>query len=85
MKTLTIRGIDPALADAIRSLAAKNEESINQTALNILRKATGVGTKPIFNKHHDLDTLAGTWSEEDERDFNRAVEAFDKIDQELWG
>lgn len=34
--------------------------------------------------YHDLDKLAGTWSEKDKRTFEKNVKAFDKIDQELW-
>ena len=31
-------------------------------------------------RHHDLDALAGTWSEEDEAEFVQAVEAFNQMD-----
>jgi len=34
--------------------------------------------------YHDLDYLAGTWTEEDDREFLQAAEDFDKIDEELW-
>ena len=84
MKTLTIRGIDSVLSSAIKSLAVENQESINQTALKILKDAAGVSFKPVFRTFTDLDELAGTWSEDDERQFNQAVEYFNKIDQELW-
>ncbi len=84
MKTLTIRGIDPVLSNAIKSLAMENQESINQTALKILKDAAGVSSKPVFRSFTDLDTLAGTWSEDDEEQFNQVVEYFNKIDQELW-
>ena len=84
MKTLTIRGIDPALSNAIKSLAVENQESINQTALKILKDATGVSFKPVFRTFTDLDDLAGTWSEDDEQQFNQVVAHFNKIDQELW-
>jgi len=84
MKTLTIRGIDPVLSNAIKSLALKNKESINQAALKILKDAAGVSFKPVFRTYNDLDPLAGTWSEEDERQFKQAVEYFNEIDQDLW-
>ncbi len=84
MKTLTIRGIDPVLSNAIKSLAVENQESINQTALKILKDAAGVSFKPVFRTFTDLDALAGTWSEDDEQQFNQVVAHFNKIDQELW-
>ncbi len=34
--------------------------------------------------YHDLDYLAGTWTEEDDREFLQATEDFNKIDEELW-
>ena len=84
MKTLTIRGIDPVLSNAIKSLAMENQESINQMTLKILKDATGVSYKPVFRTFTDLDALAGTWSEDDEQQFNQAIECFNKIDPELW-
>lgn len=84
MKTITIRGIEPELSNAIKSLAMENKESINQTALKILKDATGISIKPVFRVYNDLDPFAGTWSEDDERQFNQGVESFNKIDQELW-
>lgn len=84
MKTLTIRGIDPELAEAIRSLAAKNKESINQTALKLLKEGTGLSYKPVFRTYDDLDDLAGGWTAEDVKAFEAVAEDFDKIDKELW-
>ena len=34
--------------------------------------------------HHDLDFLAGTWSEEDAAEFDNSTEAFRRVDEELW-
>ena len=36
---------------------------------------------PIY---HDLDSLAGTWSEGDAADFDKATEIFRQVDEELW-
>jgi hypothetical protein len=33
---------------------------------------------------HDLDYLAGTWTEEEGREFLEVTENFNKIDEELW-
>lgn len=35
-------------------------------------------------QYHDLDYLAGTWSEDDVNVFNEATEHFRGIDEELW-
>jgi len=34
--------------------------------------------------HHDLDPLAGTWSEIEAEVFANVTAAFDKVDEELW-
>ena len=34
--------------------------------------------------YHDLDFLAGTWSEEDAAEFDNATEGFRRVDEELW-
>jgi hypothetical protein len=34
--------------------------------------------------HHDLDHLAGTWSDSDLASFNRAVRPFEAIDPDIW-
>jgi hypothetical protein len=35
-------------------------------------------------KFHDLDYLAGTWSEEDARNFQNNTATFETIDETLW-
>ena len=34
--------------------------------------------------HHELDALAGTWSEDEARTFEAHLEAFEQIDEDLW-
>jgi hypothetical protein len=33
---------------------------------------------------HDLDYLAGTWSEEEAKDFEKNTAAFEAVDEKLW-
>jgi hypothetical protein len=33
---------------------------------------------------HDLDFLAGTWSEADAAEFDKATASLRKVDEELW-
>jgi hypothetical protein len=37
-----------------------------------------------INSYNDLDSLAGTWSEEDADEFDKTTEDFRKVDAELW-
>ena len=36
---------------------------------------------PIYN---DLDYLAGSWSREDEEEFNKSTALFNKVDEDIW-
>ncbi len=84
MKTITIRGIDPALDRVIKSRAKQNSLSVNQWILQTLKKVTGFGKEPVFKKHHDLDVLAGGWSREDAKAFQKNTQIFERIDEDVW-
>ena len=84
MKSITIRGIDDRLQTELEKMAAKEDRSINKTILSLLKKALGIEDKIKFPTYNDLDHLAGTWSEKDEKEFNLATEQFNKIDQDIW-
>lgn len=84
MTTMTVRGIDDSLAQTLKELAHSQGVSLNTLALRLIREATGVNKRKRTALHHDLDCLAGTWSEEDEAIFKQAVEPFDMIDAEIW-
>lgn len=84
MKSITIRGIDDRLQTELEKIAAKEEKSINKMILSLLKKALGIENKVKFLTYNDLDHLAGTWSEQDEREFNLATEQFNKIDEDIW-
>jgi len=84
MKTLTIRGIEPELADKINEWAKKSGKSINQASLRLLKSALGLGDKKNFPVFHDLDPLAGTWSHEDETLFFKSIQIMSQVDPEMW-
>jgi len=84
MKTLTLRGIDEELAGGLERLARQGRESMNGVILHLLRDKLGL-SKPKFREiHHDLDDLAGTWTDEEAREFDAVVSEFSRIDEELW-
>ena len=84
MKTLTIRGIDEKLEIAIRKESQKEQKSMNQTVLKLLRKSVGLSDNELFPQFDDLDALAGSWSQKDETEFKRNTRQFEHIDEELW-
>jgi DNA polymerase III delta prime subunit len=81
---MTLRGIDEPLAQALKELARNQGVSLNTLALRLIREATGVDKRKRTLVYHDLDTLAGTWSEEDEVEFQVATRSLDTIDEEMW-
>ena len=83
MKTMTIRSIPDEVADFIAKRAANEGRSLNATTVSILAEAAGI-TAPL-KKKRDLSWLAGTWTDEETREFEEAVAETRKIDYEEWG
>jgi len=81
MKQLSIRNVSPQLATALEQERRARRTSLNETVLDLLRRALGVGDAPYDN---GLEALAGTWSETDHAEFRSATADFDEIDEELW-
>jgi len=84
MKTLTIRGIDTELDLKIKERANLKGESINKIVLQLLKSAFGLEKSKVFPTYHDLDDLAGTWTQNDEDEFNKNIQQLNEIDKELW-
>ena len=82
MKQLTIRYVTEDLARALGEERARRGQSINQTVLDLLRKALGL--TPDRRYDNGLGVLAGTWSEEEHHEFERNTSQFEQIDEELW-
>lgn len=81
---MTLRGIDESLAQTLKELARNQGVSLNSLALRLIREAAGIDKRKRTLVHHDLDTLAGTWLEEDESEFLNATRALKAIDEEIW-
>ena len=84
MKSITIRRIDPGLDRVIKSRAKQKNVSVNQWVLDALKKVTGLGKEPVFQKHTDLDALAGGWSKEEAKAFQKNTRIFERIDEDVW-
>ena len=87
MKQLTIRGLSPDLEGRIRLLARQEGISLNQAVLRLLNRGAGLasaGDGPSNVVGDSLDYLFGTWSAEEERQFNDSIEIFNVVDESLW-
>ena len=84
MKAITIRGIDEEIDNGLRKKAEESGDSINTTILKLLRNALQLGKSKPYPEYHDLDSLAGTWSEKERAEFDKVQEGFSQIDRDLW-
>ncbi len=79
-KQYTIRNIPRLLDRHLRQRTRQIGHSLNRVVLDALQR--GAGFIPPMPVHHDLDRLAGTWVED--RKFDAAIAAQDRIDPALW-
>ena len=84
MASMSIRGLDDQALIRLKNQAAQEGSSLNSLALRLLQ-GTGAAMQPsALKKFDDLDTLAGTWSDEEALAFERSTAAFAEVDAALW-
>jgi hypothetical protein len=76
----TIRKIPARVDEALRQRARREKKSLNAVAVEALASAAGVSEE--ITERHDLDSLVGTWVEDEE--FEEAIRAQDQIDSDSW-
>lgn len=69
-----------AVAEALDAERRRRRGSLKQTVIELLSQGLGVGT----TRSNGLGRFAGTWSEEELREFQKAVRGLDPIDDERW-
>jgi hypothetical protein len=84
LKTITLRGIPSDLAKAIEKRARARGQSLAKTVIELCAEGAGLRKRARAALHHDLDALAGTWTEEEAAEFEAALKEQRKIDPELW-
>ena len=85
MKAVTIRGVEPEVANKLKLTAAKQGKSINQLALEIVKEGLGLKKGKKFSREYDdLDHLFGSWSDEEFRKIHGKIDQERQIDPELW-
>ncbi len=80
MKAITLRNIPPDLAAALDREKRRRGQSLNRTAIDLLRQGLGVGT----TRSNGLARLSGGLSRERVRELEEALAPFDEIDPEMW-
>jgi hypothetical protein len=77
---LTVRNVPPQLAAALDAERRRRGTSLNQTVLDLLSQSLAVKCQ----RSNGLRRFAGTWSEEEFREFEENTRVFEEIDRELW-
>ena len=81
MNTMTIRNVSPEVAAALDEEKRRRGLSLNRTVLALIEESLGTNGNTRSNGLH---RLAGTWNEEEFRQFEDAVAPFSEVDTELW-
>ena len=85
MKAVTIRGVEPEVAEKLKSIAAAQGKSVNQLTLEIIRESLGLKKEKKYSRiYTDLDDVFGRWSEDEFKEINTKIHRERQIDRELW-
>ncbi len=76
----TIRGIPPAVDQAVRERAQAERKSLNEVAVEALADGLGLGDADVVRR--DLSDVAGTWKKD--AAVEAALVAQHRIDKDLW-
>ena len=81
MRHLTIRNVPADLARRLEEEKRAGGRSLNQTVVDLLSQAVGLGRG---RRSNGLGQLGGTWSSEEHEAFEHAVSETEQLDEELW-
>ena len=85
MKTITVRGLDPLLAEKLKQFAKQEGKSVNQFIIDTIKQRVGIKKEKRFTiEYHDMDHLFGKWSEKEYKQIQGKIDSERKIDKELW-
>ncbi len=78
-----LRGIPLGVMNKLKQEAKKQQISINTALLNLIQESVGHSFQIKRHSHHELDSLAGTWTTDDANAFVEANKFFEEIDKDL--
>jgi hypothetical protein len=84
-ESIIINDLDEATANWINEEAKKRGINKEAIALHLIRKGIECEHGHVaLQTYDDLDSLGGTWSEEQAEEFMEAISYFDQVDEKLW-
>lgn len=84
MNSLSLRGVEDEVKNRLKLKAKIAGISVNSLILDYIHRGIGYDPARSLKHHHELDHLAGTWSERDKQEFEDAIGYMNKIDEEMW-
>jgi len=85
LRSITIEGIDDVTASWLVEEAGRRGVSVEVVAGLLLRRGLEwERRRAALPTYHDLDALAGTWSEDEAVAFLQTVADFEQVDASLW-
>lgn len=84
-RSITIEDVDDATASWLAAEAKRRGVSVESVAGQLLQRGLAwERRRAALPTYHELDTLAGTWSEDEGAAFLQAVASFEHVDPALW-
>ncbi len=85
MKAVTIRGVEPEVAEKLKIVAKKQGKSVNHLILDFIKISLGFKKEKKFSrKYDDLDDLFGRWNHDEFEKITNSIIRQRQIDPELW-
>jgi len=85
VKTMTVRGIDPSLAERLKEAAKREGKSVNRYVVDSMKILLGEEKEKRFSvQYDDMDDLFGRWSQEEFERIQGKIDSERKIDGDLW-
>jgi len=83
--SISIEDIDEVTAQWIYQEAEQRGMSVEMFVLQLIQKGISLERQEAQPQaYHDLDSLAGTWTEEQAAEFLKTIIDFEQIDEKLW-
>lgn len=85
MKSITIRNIEPIVAEKLKQEAKNQGKSLNSYVVDMIKQNLGFQKRKKYsNTYQDLDHLFGKWTDDEYSRIQDRIDAGRKIDRELW-
>jgi len=84
MKSVTIRDIEPEVAEMLKQTAKKQGKSVNYLMLEFIKKGLGLQKEKKFSRQYDdLDDLFGRWDDDEFKNITDSITSQRQIDSEI--